>query len=87
MAPSQTGYLDVLLEQQKSDQKIRCPIGRFLATHEDEVVREGIREALNTPSIYATTIAKVITKAGIAVGEKAVRAHRTRACSCSRRGN
>lgn len=80
-------YLADLQKRQEDDQGFRCPVGRFLASDADEVVREGIRKALDpSTGIYATTIASVITEHGIPVGEKAVRNHRKSNCSCSRRG-
>lgn len=77
-----TDYLDEILQVQAANEPIRCPVGRFLADpNVEERVREGIRQALDTPKIYATTIAEII-----GAGDKPVRLHRRGQCSCSRRG-
>lgn len=79
------GLKDILARQEKR-RPVRCPVGRFLQLEGVEKgVVEGVRKALGTDHIYATTIAEYISEHGVQVGEKAVRAHRRGACSCTRR--
>lgn len=82
MGSTKTDYLDEIMARQETNEPIRCPVGKFLSDSSIEPrIREGIREALKTPKVYATTIAEIIGS-----GDKPVRYHRNRKCSCARRG-
>lgn len=80
-------FLDGLLDRQEHDQPIRCSIGKFLTSElVEQSIRDGVREALDVPRIFNTTLADVISDTGFPVSEKSVRTHRKARCSCAKRG-
>lgn len=80
-------FVESLLRKQAESGR-GCVVGRFLASAETpEELRAGILAALKTPSIYAVTIAEVISDNGFPCSEKPVYRHRSQKCACPKETN
>lgn len=72
-----------ILATQRAKKQPGCPVARAIRSLEGEDA-EALTAALAEPDIMHVTITEVLRNRGFVMGEKAVRGHRSNACSCYR---
>lgn len=78
-----SGLLDEIKAAQQQHKPSTCTVGIILRQYaEKDPDREALMAALSDPTIYGTSISKVLKSRGLEVGAQAIQRHRRKACGC-----